>query len=246
MGAKHSKNVLVLISDLLLIEPKKLYDLMSERATTFLVLDVRPASDYKACKIDIHAMSINIPEDIIEPGCTCKHIERKIHIEYRSTWNTRATRDMLILMDWTSNDISESFALSGLKDAIQKWDDPSVKYKCEKKLHLLKGGLENFVLHYPTLVVNPDKARNPPARYVEGKNKGKSKGLEELASTIAYPELDAAFIATPSPAKDHGIAATETPAAKYKFNPSSAIEITSAVNINRYCFLYKVLVSPLL
>ena len=105
----------------------------------------------------------------------------------------------------------------------------------------MKGGLENFVLHYPMLVVNPEKARNPPERYVAGKNKGKSKGLEELASTIAYPDFDTAFIGTPSPAKDYGIAATETLAGKSKTTPSSAIEITSVVNINRYTLNCKVL-----
>ena len=163
-------------------------------------------------------------------GVTCKQIERGLNVEYRSTWIGRHQRDMLILLDWTSSSFDDSAPLTRLKEAIQLWDEPSAKYKCEKKLHLLKGGLENFVLTYPTCVVNPQKARNPP-EYAIKKGTG-TKRIDELAKAIEYPDLDAAFIASPSPSKE-----VSSTAGTNKFNPTSAIEIKSFPPINRYVFI---------
>ena len=50
-----------------LIEPTKLYSLMNERCTSFLLLDIRSASDYKSCRIE-HPTSINVPEELLQPG----------------------------------------------------------------------------------------------------------------------------------------------------------------------------------
>ena len=119
-------------------------------------------------------------------------------------------------------------AITRLKEAIQKWDDPGAKYKCEKKLYLLKGGLENFVLTYPTSVVNPHKARHPPAHAIK-KSKG-NKRVDEMAKTIEYPDLDAAFIASPSPGKGTVLTAESS----IKSQTTSAIEITSIKPGNRY------------
>ena len=151
-----------------------------------------------------------------------------MNIEYRSTWIGRHQRDMLILLDWTSSNFDESVPLTRLKEAIQKWDDPTTSYKCEKKLHLLKGGLENFVLTYPTSVVNPHKARNPPDHAIK-KGKG-TKRIDELAKTIEYPDLDAAFIASPSPGKE----VSSTAETNVRSFPTSAIKITTINPINRY------------
>ena len=205
-----------------LMEPTRLYTLMNERCTSFLLLDVRLSTDYKTCKIE-SVTGINISEEILQPGMTCKQIERQVHIEDRSTWMGRTNRDMLIVLDWTSSTFEESVPLSILKEAIQRWEDPSAKYKCEKKLHLLKGGLENFVLHYPTCVSNPHKARNPPQHAMK---MGKKK-FDLLSTNIDYPDLDAAFIASPSPGRE-GSPSVAT--VKQKSTPS-AIEITSGAQL---------------
>ena len=159
---------------------------------------------------------------------TCKQIERQLNVEYRSTWIGRHQRDMLVLLDWTSSSFEDSVALTRLKEAIQKWDDPGAKYKCEKKLYLLKGGLENFVLTYPTSVVNPHKARHPPAHAI--KKSKSNKRVDEMAKMIEYPDLDAAFIASPSPGKG----AVLTAESSIKSQPTSAIEVASINPGNRY------------
>ena len=230
---------------------------MNERCTSFLIIDIRSKQDYSSCRIE-YATSINVPEEILQPGrnylvirhvtwaeyvyifshvlmhicdvllgITCKQIERQINVEYRSTWIARHQRDMLIVLDWTSNSFDQSVSMNILKEAIQKWDDPNAKYKCERKLHILKGGLENFVLTWPTCVVNPQKARNPPK---DKRKKAKdSKRIDELTKAIEYPDLDAAFIASPSPGRQAS-AIVETK----RSNPSSAIAITQISSENRY------------
>ena len=139
----------------------------------------------------------------------------------------RQNRDMLIVLDWTSNSLCDSASMKALQEAIQKWDDPNAKYKCERKLHVLKGGLENFTLTWPTCVVNPHKARNPPKEKL--KKSKENKRIDELTKAIEYPDLDAAFIASPSPGKQ------TTPLIETKkSNPSSAIVVSQLSSANRY------------
>ena len=141
---------------------------------------------------------------------------------------------MLIVLDWTSNSIDESVSMRALQEAIQRWDEPNAKYKCERKLHILKGGLENFALTWPTVVVHPHKARNPPKD--KQKKVKENKRIDELTKAIEYPDLDAAFIASPSPGKQ-----TSPLIETKKSNPSSAIVVSQLSSANRYSITnYKV------
>ena len=36
---------------------------------------------------------------------------------------------MLVLLDWTSSSFEDSVAITRLKEAIQKWDDPTILLK---------------------------------------------------------------------------------------------------------------------
>ena len=49
------------------IDPKQLYNLMNERCTSFLIIDIRSKQDYSSCRIE-YATSINVPEEILQPG----------------------------------------------------------------------------------------------------------------------------------------------------------------------------------
>ena len=49
------------------IDPKQLYNMMNERCTSFLIIDIRSSQDYESCRIE-YATSINVPEDILQPG----------------------------------------------------------------------------------------------------------------------------------------------------------------------------------
>lgn len=57
------------------VEPTRLYSIINEKATSFLLLDARPSNDYKISHIKHHA-SINVPEENLIKGITAKSIER--------------------------------------------------------------------------------------------------------------------------------------------------------------------------
>jgi ubiquitin carboxyl-terminal hydrolase 8 len=171
------------------IEPIRLYALINEKCTPFFLMDTRPQADYKASHIKNPA-SISVPEEILKPGSTVKAIERNLHIEQRSQWGRRNTVDMLIMFDWVSDDFVDKTPLANLKDAFYKWDMAGgTKYKSSP--YILKGGFENFAMHYPTLVTNPHKVRPPTAS-------AKKTPMIDYEN-LEYPDLDAAFIASPSP-----------------------------------------------
>ena len=172
------------------IEPGELYRLVNEKATTFLLFDARPSQDYKASHIK-HPSSINVPEGILTKAITVKSIERHLHVEDRGQWNRRNTIDKLIMFDWSSEDFEENTPLYSLKDALYHWDVAGgAQYKSSALI--LTGGFDNFALSYPTLVTNPQKSRPPTASSL--------KKLQKInIDNVEYPDLDAAFIATPSP-----------------------------------------------
>ena len=172
------------------IEPMKLYSIIQEKSTTFLLLDARPSFDYKTCHIK-HTNSINVPEEFLSKGVVVKKIEKCLHVEDRGQWNRRTNTDMLILFDWQSEDFQENTPLVHLKDSLYHWDVAmGTNYK--SIAYILKGGFENFALSYPTLVTNPQKSRPPTATK---SNKASAIDIEN----VEYPDLDAAFIASPSP-----------------------------------------------
>ena len=199
------------------IEPTVLYKLMKEKVTSFFILDARKAADFKSCKLK-HPHMINVPEECLIPGTTANKLERSLTIEDKSQWRRRTTVDVLILMDWTSETIEESRYLVTLKEAMFKWD---LQNEYKSQCHVLKGGIENFVLHYPLEVEHPDKARNPPVDY---RNRNGSLGVKNALKQVAdleYPDLNAAFIATPSPQSSPSTERPVTPETSSSLYPSS-------------------------
>ena len=181
------------------IDPNQLFKLIKEKCTTFLILDARPQADYRATRISI-PHSINVPEEILEPATTCSKILRGLNVEDKSQFGRRNTVDVLILMDWLSEAFEDSQHLMTLRDALTKWDT-NVNYRSQ--LHLLKGGLENFSMHYPTYVTDAAKVRSHP-RAQRVKTSKIAFNRAEL-DKLQYPDLDrkedlnAAFVASPSP-----------------------------------------------
>jgi len=176
------------------IEPTYLYKkLMQEKSTTFLVLDVREKSEFNSSRLK-HSNVINVPSEQLSPGMTAVEIERILSIEVKAQWKRRAGIDVIIMMDWESETFEASQKLKIIKDAMFKWDANGGPYK--SRPHLLKGGFYNFVMHYPTEVVNPHTARE----YVP-KKRNNSTGVKNALMEIQdleYPDLGAAFIATPA------------------------------------------------
>ena len=171
------------------MEPRQLYALINEKSSSFLILDARPTSDYKASHLKHN--SLNVPEEILKPGITVQKIERGLHIEDRTQWPRRLKVDKLILMDWQSEDFTEQTPLFYLKKAMFHFDIfGGTTYKSQALI--LRGGFDHLAMSYPTIVTNPQKSRPPTAANV---NKKEAINIDSLE----YPDLDQGFIGTPSP-----------------------------------------------
>ena len=88
--------------------PVELYRLMSEKATTFLLVDARPVADFRSSHM-MHTNVINVPEEKLTPGITAKAIDRNLHIETRGQWGRRNRVDKLIVFDWKSEKIQPGY-----------------------------------------------------------------------------------------------------------------------------------------
>ena len=188
-GHHFNNNNAVMKENSHLIEPTQLYTLINEKSSSFLILDARPAQDYKVSHLKHN--SLNVPEEILKQGITVKNIERQLHIEDRNQWPRRQKVDKLILMDWQSEDFEEKTPLSHLKKAMFHFDTyGGATYKSQA--FILKGGFDHLAMSYPTIVTNPQKSRPPTAT---------AKKETINLNNIDYPDwdLDKGFIATPSP-----------------------------------------------
>ena len=97
---------------------------------------------------------------------------------------------MLILFDWSSEKFVPNTPLNHLKDALYHWDVASGTTYKSSQPYLLKGGFDNFALSYPFLVSNPQKSRPPTAK--------SSVNSSIDIDNVEYPDLDSAFIKTPT------------------------------------------------
>ena len=89
-----------------LITHKKLYSLINQKSTTFLVLDTRPSDvklnfsknsvlsqyfqDYQNSRMQI-PYSLNVPETILRPGTTANSVGKNLKVEDRSQWERRTS-----------------------------------------------------------------------------------------------------------------------------------------------------------
>jgi len=174
-----------------LITYKKLYSLINEKSTSFLVLDTRPAADYQNSSIKI-PQSLNVPEIFLRPGTTAASIGKNLKLEHRDQWARRTSMDMLIICDWTSTDFEPNKPITVLRDAIMKWD-MGATYK--NPPYLLEGGFQKFLYGYPHNVTNP-KARAPSEPKTFSKPQVPSLDFD-------YPDLDNGFMSTPSPSPNN-------------------------------------------
>lgn len=169
-----------------IVTAQKLFSLIKEKCTTFFILDTRSAADYQSSHVSLPT-SINIPESILIPGTTTRAIAKNLAIESRDAWSKRGNKDMLIICDWSSEALEPGKPISVLYDALTKWD---VETKYKNTPYLLKGGFEKFLFAYPHFVSNP-RARAPEER---------PNSKDDIPSLdFEYPDLDKAFMTTPSP-----------------------------------------------
>ena len=198
-----------------LISYKKLHSIISDKATSFFLLDTRSSDDYKASHMDI-PQSLNVAEQFLKPGTTATTIGKSLGIQERFQWDKRASKDMLIICDWTSTDFVPGSPASVLRDALTKWD---VEARHKAPPYLLEGGYEKYLLAYPHSVTNP-RVRAPSVTT--------SSALARMTPKLSvdYPDLDNGFLVTPSPSPK-SIAAVSSGALKITKEPIPPSSSTS-------------------
>ena len=71
-----------------IITHKQLFSLISERSSSFFILDTRSSDDYQNSCISL-PQSLNIPEHILKPGTTASTIGKSLQLQERCQWETR-------------------------------------------------------------------------------------------------------------------------------------------------------------
>ncbi|ESO95142.1 hypothetical protein LOTGIDRAFT_215305 [Lottia gigantea] len=142
------------------IKPTGLYNLIKDKTSQILIIDVRTISEYKESHLD-NKYCINVPIDIVPPGTTCNRIEKELSEEYKSLWLQRGNVDHIILLDWNStlSTTTVGTTLNTLKDALFKYDS---KFILKSEPLILEGGYSQWLLYYPMLTTNPHINRPQP------------------------------------------------------------------------------------
>ncbi|XP_014680667.1 PREDICTED: ubiquitin carboxyl-terminal hydrolase 8-like [Priapulus caudatus] len=190
------------------ITSMQLYKMCLDKVSEVIIMDARPATDFAESRI-VHRYCISVPEEIVKPGVTVQQIQIDLPEESKEAWLMRSKSDFIVLLDWQSRqeDVKLGKPLQNLKDAIFKWD--SITVLKSEPLILLRG-YEDWLLRYPTLTTNSNV--QPPKTLF----KGSDNSL--LSLDFSYPDLDEAFVASPS-IGENGAAAkpprkTDAPAAE--------------------------------
>nr|CAB3267571.1 ubiquitin carboxyl-terminal hydrolase 8-like [Phallusia mammillata] len=136
------------------LDSQELYTILYKKAKNVLVIDIRSATDFKASHIR-HEYCINVPNDVIKPGCVPAKVEKGIESEHKAVWNSRDSVDLIVLVDWMSS-LSRvenlSDPLRSLKDCIFKWDHEKT---LKRSPVVLEGGYTDFLGAFPQYLTNP-------------------------------------------------------------------------------------------
>ncbi|XP_029038135.1 ubiquitin carboxyl-terminal hydrolase 8-like isoform X1 [Osmia bicornis bicornis] len=161
-----------------IINCDQLFQLMHKDDGRYLIIDIRPKSQYEVSRI-MSDKSVNIPNTIIKPGALTSHFENYIHKDKKSLslFRHRGAQyvDVIILLDWntSSKTLTSDNHLNILRKILEDWD-PGIKYK---KITILNGGYAEWLTRYPAFTTNPNVTE--PAS---------SNVPDEILDNIEYPE----------------------------------------------------------
>lgn len=217
-----------LIDDEGFISCKKLYSLMKEQCSSYMILDARPSEDFSESHMSLPSV-INIPEEILHLGLTAGRIGNGLEDPARTQWILQRHKvDYLILVDWETENLPLPLPLESLTDAMMKWD-PDKKYKSRPLV--LQGGYDMWQLMYPMHTTNPKAGR---------KTTSSVKHQESVLLNFEYPDLDKAFLVTPSPSpQQHQTGQVDTrttpaalPSVNRNLKPADVEELMDGKNNN--------------
>ncbi|XP_038623001.1 ubiquitin carboxyl-terminal hydrolase 8 isoform X2 [Tachyglossus aculeatus] len=166
------------------VTAEKLFTMMTDKSVSLIIMDARSVKDFQASSI---VSSLSVPEEAIKPGTTTHRIEANLPETSKETWKNRGSVDFVVLLDWFSSakDLLLGTTLRSLKDALFKWESPTV---LRNEPLVLEGGYENWLLCYPQFTTNA-KVTPPP--------RGKGEEIS-ISLDFTYPSLEEP--APPAPA----------------------------------------------
>jgi USP8 dimerisation domain/Rhodanese-like domain len=131
---------------------QELYEAISNRATSILIMDCRPHHDYQESHM-LTDFCFNVPAEILQPGMSAAKLQAELSEVGKRMWALRSIKDHVVLMDWQNQnaDPIRNSPLWRLQSSLTGYD-PDVTYK---SLLILEGGYDEFRLYYPMLCTNP-------------------------------------------------------------------------------------------
>ncbi|XP_073959072.1 ubiquitin carboxyl-terminal hydrolase 8-like isoform X2 [Choristoneura fumiferana] len=147
------------------IRSEQLYTILKSGKLKVMILDARPGKDYMESHINYHAC-ISVPEECISPGQSANILEQNLPAASKPVWATRASMELIVMLDWNSTAVIPGNTLHLLKTILLKWD---IKVQYGRPPLALLGGYDDWLLRYPALCTNPQPApRAKPPRDMLG------------------------------------------------------------------------------
>lgn len=162
-----------------IISCEHLFYLLHSENSRYLIIDVRPKSEFEVSRI-LSDRVINIPNKKIKCGVLASSFEKVLakNENWLSLYKCRGARyvDVIVLIDrdTSSKTLTLDNPMNILRKLFQEWD-PGTKYK---RIAILDGGYNEWIARYPTLTTNP-KIEEPVVNNVP----------DEILDIIDYPEF---------------------------------------------------------
>ncbi|KAK9889889.1 hypothetical protein WA026_008691 [Henosepilachna vigintioctopunctata] len=135
----------------------ELYSALNDGNNNILLVDARPAEDFKQSRIKIGNI-INVPDHVIQSGLSAHCIGQNLPSNYQEIWNKRDHFDVIVLLDWNStHENMKATKLEKLLSSLVDWD--TNKTYIQKPI-ILEGGYMEWGQKYPSLSINPNIVMN--------------------------------------------------------------------------------------
>lgn len=141
------------------ISVSELYELFKaykDQLDCILIIDVRDTPEFTQWKVK-HSVTINISHDFIQWNSNLNSVERCLSKDTWEVFNKRFEKKFIIIIDDQFDDTQSPEVLAASPALILQ----EILCKCEAEFSVLvlKGGIQKWVLHYPSMTENPDYNR---------------------------------------------------------------------------------------
>ncbi|XP_015429538.1 PREDICTED: ubiquitin carboxyl-terminal hydrolase 8 [Dufourea novaeangliae] len=140
-----------------IINCNQLFPLVQDIYGRYLIIDIRPKSQFESSKI-LCNHCVNIPSSKIKLGLLASHFEKFLHKDKKALdlYRHRGVQfvDVIILLDsnTSSKTLTPNNSLSIFRKILENWD-PGIKHG---KITILDGGYAEWITRYPAFTTNPN------------------------------------------------------------------------------------------